>query len=309
MLDRAMTGRRIAVLAGTLALAGPPCAGAAINQGHYTVKTNGLTIKGGTAGGGTLTCPHGKRVVSGGSFWHEPGDPAPRLNLAKHTHISNAFALDDGRSWYTDGVVQRGGDLKLEQVLLCLPKALVPAVTSHTNGLVLGANHTNGGSATCGAGENVVAGGAYLHKNAGRLPKPRHAGYARIASSTAKGDGSGWYADAYNPSSLPTLLTIVAYCLPQADTGAYTLVASDVPVASLTAGGGPVSCPAGQRVVSGGGYWHEPGVGGGPTTPVGVQLSSSTPTTDGLGWYADGFNLHTSTPLELQIIALCVTPV
>ena len=66
-----------------------------------------------------------------------------------------------------------------------------------------------------------------------------------------------------------------------------------------------MSCPAGYKVFTGGAFWwrNDPnGLTGDPT----LALTSSTPTFDGNGWYADGVNRMEDDPWNLRVIARCL---
>jgi len=81
----------------TLALTSLPV-GAAIDPGSYTVKEREFLIAAGSPGlgGGSVGCGQGKRVVTGGAYWHlEGGGPAPSL----YVYLSSSSPTPDGKRW------------------------------------------------------------------------------------------------------------------------------------------------------------------------------------------------------------------
>ena len=68
---------------------------------------------------------------------------------------------------------------------------------------------------------------------------------------------------------------------------------------------GTARCPKSKRLLTGGAFWHA--TGGGPAHAISnlSQLTSSAPTRDGRGWYADGMN-NANESRTLTIEARCV---
>ena len=95
-------------------------------------------------------------------------------------------------------------------------------------------------------------------------------------------------------------------CLPLRRIGAYTLKTTTLDGVPESNGddyaGNYLSCPKNERIVAGGAFWHQPGQG--PDFNGVHWLSSSTPTTDGKGWYADGATATAGD--ELTIVAQCL---
>jgi hypothetical protein len=146
--------------------------------------------------------------------------------------------------------------------------------------------------------QRIVTGGSFWHAQ-GQGPDPNNALTAVMSSSAATFDAKGWFADGGSSSSF---LTITAQCLPKSVVGKYTLKTHTFTVSSGNAAGGYVKCPSTQRIVTGGAFWHQPGVGPDPSNPGG-ETGSSSATFDAKGWYADGW-----TPIggQLTITALCL---
>ena len=82
--------------------------------------------------------------------------------------------------------------------------------------------------------------------------------------------------------------------------GHYRVKTKDIGIAAGGTGGGKVRCPAGQRVVSGGAYFHLDGQG--PTPEAISVLRYSTPLADGTGWRAGGRN-----PGSLLVLTIVIT--
>ena len=96
----ASLGRRrniaLALIAFAFALAGAASALAALSQGKYSVKLQDYGVASATYGGGSVFCAKGKRLVSGGTFWHTStsAKPVPDAGV-----ITNSTPTTDGKSW------------------------------------------------------------------------------------------------------------------------------------------------------------------------------------------------------------------
>jgi len=77
----------------------------------------------------------------------------------------------------------------------------------------------------------------------------------------------------------------------------------DVPAGGTV--GGTAHCPKSKRLLTGGAFWHATGAGPDPAISNLSQLTSSAPTRDGRGWYADGQSVA-SESRTLTIEARCV---
>ncbi len=86
--------------------------------------------------------------------------------------------------------------------------------------------------------------------------------------------------------------------------GSYVAKTTNFSVSPRTFNGNYLSCPNGDRVVTGGGFWHASGSAK-PLTGGGL-LGNSTPTTDGKGWYATGYNASFTQTRDLEEVALCL---
>ena len=280
-----------------------------LHPGQYTLTTATLQNPGFRVGG-YLACKNANthRLVAGGGFWHAPGEgPAP-INADEHAEGSSTVT-SDGKGWYADekGAGPRAGDdgEVFTMVALCLPKAQVGTYTVRTVTYDVSAGAAAGNYVSCPASQRIVTGGAYWHA-AGEAPDPNNdPGY--ISSSTPTTDGKGWYADGLAFTN--GQLTITAFCLPLRRIGAYTLKTATLDAVEQGESqnyyvGNYLSCPKNKRIVAGGAFWHLPGKGPDLNNAREHSLSSSTPTTDGKGWYADG---DTATEgEELTLVAQCL---
>jgi hypothetical protein len=156
----------------------------------------------------------------------------------------------------------------------------------------------DGARLPCGTGLRIVTGGAFLHVPGGG-PDPMLNAY--LSSSAPTRDAKGWFAAGINWGPGEVLLRIVAYCLPKAAIGSYTIVTSEGTPAHGAYADRDRRCPAGQRVVTGGGLWHRSGVRS--STDVEGYLRSSAPDGDARGWYSVGYNDDTDP--SFTVIALC----
>ncbi len=272
-----------------------PLAGAQLHPGSYTLKTVDLNVSAQSSGGGYLACPTGQRIVSGGAYWHQPGQGPDASNPAGNS-LGSSTPTTDGKGWYADGGTE--GAQQLTITALCLPRSQVGKYTLKT--VDLSSSDTAGGYLACPTGQRIVSGGAYWHAP-GQGPDPSSVD-DWIGSSTPTTDGKGWYADGFTDSARQ--LTITALCLPKQQIGTYTLKTVNLNTgADGGRAGGYLKCPKKQRIVSGGAYWHPPGQGPAPSSAGTDQMGSSTATTDGKGWYADGVG---PPDLQLTITALCL---
>jgi hypothetical protein len=171
-----------------------------------------------------------------------------------------------------------------------------------TANFAVSARTFNGNYLSCPKGDRIVPGGGFWHASGSGKPIPDPG--AQLANSTPTTDGKGWYATGFNLSFTQALkLEEVALCLPAKRVGHYAVRTKDFTVSPQQFGGNYLSCPKGDRIVTGGAFWHASGSG--TPSPDGGFLTNSTPTTDGKGWYATGQNGSGAT-LDLEEVALCL---
>src|SRR4051812_436787 len=108
-----------ALLMGLLgaAFAFPPIASASISGGTYALAETDLNASAGTRVGNYLLCPNGKRVVTGGAYWHRVGQgPEPGLQAS----IQSSAATFDAKGWYAAGFNYSSDMLQLKIYAMCL---------------------------------------------------------------------------------------------------------------------------------------------------------------------------------------------
>ncbi len=278
-----------------VAIAGP--VSAHVGSGTYTVRKTDLTAASGESVGNYLSCPKGKRIISGGAFWHQPGHgPDPQFGV----YLRSSTPTTDGKGWYASGLDNAGLQLKLRIVALCLAKAKVGEYTVRTTDLAAASGESVGNYLSCPSGKRIVGGGAFWHRP-GEGPDAQLA--VLLKSSTPTTDGKGWYASGQNAEGETIQLRIVALCLPKAKVGRYYLRTRDLSAVGVAQVSDHLSCPAGKRIVSGGAFWHRTGEG--PVPQLRGILSSSVPSNNGNGWYASGQNAE-GEMIQLRLVALCV---
>lgn len=70
--------------------------------------------------------------------------------------------------------------------------------------------------------------------------------------------------------------------------------------------GGYISCEVGDRVLTGGAYWHQTGEGGTFEEADNAYLANSSVTKNAKRWYADGHHRFPQVSMDLTQLALCV---
>lgn len=289
-------------LLSVMALAVPAIASAHIANGSYSLKTVDLAASPGQRPSVWLKCGRGKRVVTGGAFWHVPGQgPTAGLGVWLQSSTPDYGSMN---YWYAAGYNYGATTLALQVVILCLPAADVGAVTVVTQDLAVPnapqPGNTAGNYVACPSGQKAVTGGAYWHRPARGADSSLS---AVVQSSTVTTDGRGWYAAGANYSPDTLVMTIVVKCLPAGSVGTFDLRTAE-PTSNNLWVDGYLACKTGFRVVGGGAFWHKAGLG--PDATLDAYLRSSTATTDGRGWYAGGKQFQSG--LHLQIVVLCVKP-
>jgi hypothetical protein len=292
--SRVVAALGVGVSVGALA-AVVPVASAALHPGHYILHK--VTLGGTGAAGSYLTCknPKKQRVVTGGAFWHAPGQGPDPSNAATYL-LGSSAATFDAKGWYADGESVASS---LTITAQCLPKSEVGTYTLRKHTYTVASGDVAGGYVKCPRGQRIVTGGAFWHQP-GQGPDPSSdPGY--LTSSSATFDAKGWYAD--GPAAFGGgQLTITALCLPASHIGKYTLKKTTLTPSSGVAGG-YLKCPNKQGIVAGGAFWHAPGQGPDPNNARQAALGSSAATFDAKGWYADG---QANNGLQLTLVAQCL---
>jgi hypothetical protein len=89
--------------------------------GHVTRVLETRTPPNSAGRGARSGCPKGTRVITGGAYWHPPGEFADPAQAAG-TLISSSAPVRRGHAWYADGVNFIGPiDYKLTVVAVCAP--------------------------------------------------------------------------------------------------------------------------------------------------------------------------------------------
>jgi hypothetical protein len=287
----------VVVALGSLAVVSP--ARAVLHPGQYSLNTLTLDHAHANPGGSYLTCknPSTQRVVTGGTFWHLPGQ-GPNASYAYAYEMGSSAATFDARGWYADGA---GDFSSMTITALCLPKSQVGNYTLKTRTFDVSAGGAAGGYVKCPQTQRIVTGGAFWHRP-GQGPDPS-TDPGLIGSSSATFDAKGWYADGQTFTT--SQLTITALCLPMTRIGTYTLRKTTLNQAHGVAGG-YLKCPTSQRIVAGGAFWHQPEQGPDPSNALMDDLGSSAATFDARGWYADGRGSSSSPTEQLTLVAQCL---
>jgi hypothetical protein len=272
---------------------------AVLHPGQYSLNTVTLDQAHANPGGGYLTCknPSAQRIVTGGMFWHAPGQ-GPNATDANSYLMGSSAATLDAKGWFADGTSDSSS---LTVTALCLPKSQVGTYTVKTRTFNVPTGSAAGGYVECPQTQRIVTGGAFWHQP-GQGPDPGLS-LGVIGSSSATLDARGWYAD--GEAFTDSQLTITALCLPTSRLGTYTLRTRTFNQTNGVAGG-YLKCPKSQRIVAGGAFWHQPGKGPDPSNVHQDELGSSSATLDAKGWYADGQVSSSSPADQLTLVAQCL---
>ncbi len=294
------TFRGVALVVAGLLLTAP--VSAHVGHGTYRIETVDLTAAPGAWVGGYVACQRNKRAISGGALWHrQDQDVQPSLTV----WLTDSTITSDGKGYYAAGWNLTDTEtLRLTITVICLASSSVGSYTLRTKELDIAHPDFGGGYVACPKGKRIVGGGAYWHEDPDTGPG-RNSAY--LTASTPTSDGKGWYASGRRAQSNPVIrLRLQALCVPKAKVATYTLRTETFDVPDGFSFGQFFSCPKGKRVVAGGAYWSDiPNRG--PDYRDNVRTTSSTPTSDGLGWYAQGTNL-TGQTAGFTIKVLCLKP-
>jgi hypothetical protein len=150
-----------------------------------------------------------------------------------------------------------------------------------------GASHEWGdGTLKCAPGLRVFSGGAFLYvTGTANVPQNTQTGF--VVSSAPTRNGKGWYASAVDQAGPDYTLLIVVRCLPRRELRqAKTVIGSTRVGGSLPPNEVKVTCPAGHRLISGGGYISRPGLKPEAFDSLQAYISSSAPATP-RKWYVN----------------------
>lgn len=264
-------------------------AAAAIHPALATVHTKEVEVAMNGLAKGTVRCPAGKRVISGGVVFHRPDLP-PAALAAK---LISSSPTSDARGWHGAGASFEDLPILMRITAVCLPTRSIGSYTVRTKDLTAdGALHFDG-SLTCGRGKRIVTGGAFWNPTDGGAAPT---GADNLFRSGPR-DGSRWVASGFAFGSPDDILRIVLLCRPAASLGSVSLRTRD-----LTGGSdrdGSVSCPAGKRAIAGGVDWIEDGT----PIPAGGSMTSSSVRSTRTGWYTAG-DTGPDTIMRLRVICI-----
>src|SRR5262245_31429423 len=162
----------------------------------YTTRHKDIASNSQGLASGTLKCPKGQVVVSGGAFWYEPGkslDPA----FALSSSLTASIPTSKGHSWYASGSTD--SPRTLEILIHCLPSSRLGGgyvITTNElseGGSAIAGSAWYGGSVGCPNGYQVVTGGALWHFP-GDPPVPSTAIQHSLSGSAPFNNFRGWYA-------------------------------------------------------------------------------------------------------------------
>jgi hypothetical protein len=239
--------------------------------------------------GGTLSCPGGKRILSGGAFFHA-GDHVPDQTLADMGDVMSSGPLDRHR-WYAAGH-SAGGTQTLTIVLRCLPNRRLRGERLLSQDYDVGDGLTGGGAVGCDGNTRILTGGGVWHPR-GADPVPAETSRGFLAGSVPGFNARGWFADGSdNYIGDDYLLTESLLCVPKRRIKGVKVITrtfADVPNGSAV--GLPMTCPGRTRALTGGGYWHSGDGVPDPSNDQIVYLAGSVSVgARSKGWFVDGFN-------------------
>jgi hypothetical protein len=275
---------------------------AALEPSTYRLKTVDVPMANPDAKDPTLSCARGKRVVPAGAFFHHPGQ-GPDSSLSLGAAVTGVPTAGD-RRWYASAA-NGGQDLSLKVIAFCAPRRQLRGLRLKTRDFTIDNSATGGGEVKCPPRMRLLNGGAVWHVP-GQGPDPSLGAMVRTESSAPATDGKGWFADGYNYSGVQLQLRVVAACVPRRRVGRVRAQKEDLPAGAGLSAGDLLECPSGKRVLTGGALFHELGRAPDPTMAYGARISSSSPTRDAKGWYADGHNFYGFPDDQLRIVVLCV---
>jgi hypothetical protein len=175
--------------------------------GTYVVRRTDVTVIDDEVRPKDQRCGRGRRVVTGGAFWHQPGGPP---DPSVEGYLRSSTPDGDGKGWYAVGD-NREPKLRLTFIALCLPTGSIGPYRLRTVDVPVEASVPGGDDLSCGAGKRAVQGGAYWHRpGEGRDPTME----AWLTSNAPQLGGRRWYADGWNGDDVAVRLRIVVLCLP-----------------------------------------------------------------------------------------------
>ncbi len=249
-----------------------------------TLQTANVGVPRRSARTAKATCPSGTRLLTGGTFFFEPGQPSVPTSLARFGRLSASYP--SGNTWIATGFNHRGPkDLRLEAVALCTTESIEIDITTVTT--KIGSHSSAGLSPHCatpeGVAEQAVAMGAIL----------RVAHRAKAASSWLTELSAAGLTAGQNTARAPATLTAILICtrsleqMNRPDTYA--------PFSAGETAGGYLQCPTATHAIGAYGAltFDEP-LDFVDTSGVAVAASSPTfsGTTPGTSWYTAVYDIN-----------------
>ncbi len=96
--------------------------------------------------------PSGKRVVTGGAYWHRQGQG---LDASLQVFLDSPSAASDGKGWYAAGTNLSGGPLQLRVVIQCLGATDVGAHPVNSADMTVNKGSFGALHVSCGVGKRV----------------------------------------------------------------------------------------------------------------------------------------------------------
>ncbi|MGH2924558.1 MAG: hypothetical protein ACRDK1_01150 [Solirubrobacterales bacterium] len=255
--------------------------------------------------GGSVTCPSGTGVLTGGAYWHEPGE-AP--SITADFEELNSSGPRGGDHWYADG---RGTTRRrLTVAVRCVADRKLRDVSTEKLSLDPADGGPVGGTVACPSGTRALSGGAVWHPR-GAPPDPSLSSHGMLASSAVTSDDRGWYADGTdNYIGDDEIFTISVRCLKVSKLAETKLRARPISaVEHDEIAGAAVKCRHGSRALTGGGLWHPPGGGPDKAGNTGIFSGANSFVKHGRAWFTDGLNFVSPDPTrDLTVEALCLKP-
>ena len=235
--------------------------------------------------GGFVSCDAGRRVITGGAYWHQTGTGG-NYEEADNAYLGDSAVTKDGKGWYADGFHRYPlVSMDLTLYTLCIPKRQVKGTMLIGKTVSVNDSYDAHAKAKCPQGWEVYTGGAFFHAK-GEAPNPDDGGGSRTSASMPLANGSGWYGAGTTGYGEKSKLTVRARCLPSRRIAPTKLVKETFTAGDNANTGGLVGCPGDRVPLTGGAYWRKANKGLARSVTAGVigsSIISSLP-----GWYATG---------------------
>ncbi|HYH61984.1 MAG TPA: hypothetical protein VD766_08970 [Solirubrobacterales bacterium] len=271
------------------------------------VREKSFTPDGVEPVGGSVNCPKGDRVLSGGAFWHEPSKNSPvKPEATGFPTLSASMPTVFGRGWYAQGTSSQGETLTIR--ILCTRAGHLNDYLLLAGTLYPDDGDPVAGTETCDPGHVAFTGGSGWALGYGE-ETPDHAERGLLASNAIGEDRRTWYSDGLDVmDAQPNGVGIVRAirCLPNKQLAKTVIRERSAPAAAGGEAAAKVACPGRQRALAGGAVWHTGDGDPNIFTNAGIQGGSSAATKDRRGWYAHGDNEDTGGFRTLTVRVLCL---